>query len=194
MKITVNNEAEPLTTECNGQAGDKALDAKMSAESTDESAKLTAVDKVERKPSVASNVTSATIGTIDTVKPRNSSFGGMATGNELTVYSSIPNTASAKPGTEVLTLISTWIKSAPNDFMDSRVLDEIKHFFSQLDSLKSSFKPWTSKLKQMLRIDEMDNYKDESNDMINNEDIINQYQFVYLFLSLHSLFKRFKII
>ena len=57
-------------------------------------------------------------------------------------------------------------------------MDEIKHFFSQLDSLKSSFKPWTSKLKQMLRLDEMDNYKDESNDIINNEDIINQYQFV----------------
>lgn len=62
--------------------------------------------------------------------------------------------------------------------LDSRVLDEIKHFFSQLDSLKSSFKPWTSKLKQMLRLDEMDNYKDESNEMINNEDIMNQYQFV----------------
>ena len=67
--------------------------------------------------------------------------------------------------------IIIWIK-------DSRVLDEIKHFFNQLDSLKSSFKPWTSKLKQMLRLDEMDNYKDESNEMINNEDIINQYQFV----------------
>lgn len=31
----------------------------------------------------------------------------------------------------------------------------------------------------MLRLDEMDNYKDESSEMINNEDIINQYQFVY---------------
>lgn len=59
-------------------------------------------------------------------------------------------------------------------------MDEIKHFFNQLDSLKSSFKPWTTKLKQMLRLDEMDNYKDDSSEMINNEDIINQYQFVYI--------------
>lgn len=36
-------------------------------------------------------------------------------GNELTVYSAVTN--QYKPGSEVLTLISTWIKNAPNDFM-----------------------------------------------------------------------------
>ena len=60
--------------------------------------------------------------------------------------------SASKPGTEVLTLIATWIKNAPNDFMDTRVIDEIKHFFNQLDSLKSSFKPWTSKLKHALNL------------------------------------------
>jgi hypothetical protein len=59
----------------------------------------------------------------------------------------------AKPGQEVLTLISTWIKNAPNDFMDTRVLDEVKHFFNQLDALKSSFRPWTKRLKQALKLD-----------------------------------------
>lgn len=62
-------------------------------------------------------------------------------------------TSTSKPGTEVLTLIATWIKNAPNDFMDTRVIDEIKHFFNQLDSLKSSFKPWTAKLKHALNLE-----------------------------------------
>lgn len=61
--------------------------------------------------------------------------------------------SAPKPGTEVLTLISTWIKNAPNDFLDTRVIDEIKTFFNQLDSLKSSFKPWTTKLKQALNLE-----------------------------------------
>lgn len=58
-----------------------------------------------------------------------------------------------KPGTEVLTLIATWIKNAPNDFLDTRVIDEVKAFFNQLDSLKSSFKPWTSKLRKALNLE-----------------------------------------
>lgn len=60
---------------------------------------------------------------------------------------------ASKPGTEVLTLIATWIKNAPNDFLDTRVIDEVKAFFNQLDSLKSSFKPWTSKLKRALNLE-----------------------------------------
>jgi len=59
----------------------------------------------------------------------------------------------SKPGAEVLTLIATWIKNAPNDFLDTRVIEEIKNFFNQLDSLKSSFKPWTAKLKQALNLE-----------------------------------------
>ena len=67
-------------------------------------------------------------------------------------------------------------------------MDEIKHFFNQLDSLKSSFKPWTNKLKQALKIDEMDNYKEELNEPINNEDIINQY--IHVSYKLNCLIKR----
>jgi hypothetical protein len=59
----------------------------------------------------------------------------------------------SKPGAEVLTLIATWIKNAPNDFLDTRVIDEIKSFFNQLDSLKSSFRPWTARLKQALNLE-----------------------------------------
>lgn len=74
----------------------------------------------DRSASVATNIGQRNDFGSVVAKPRNSSFGGMTntttTGNELTVHSSIPNTA-AKPGTEVLTLISTWIKNAPNDFM-----------------------------------------------------------------------------
>jgi hypothetical protein len=33
------------------------------------------------------------------------------------------------------------------------VLDELKTFFNQLDMLKSSFKPWTSKLKKILKME-----------------------------------------
>ncbi|CAF0909879.1 unnamed protein product, partial [Brachionus calyciflorus] len=85
-----------------------------------------------------------------------------------------------KPGSEVLNLISLWIKNSPNDFLDTRVLDEIKHFFSQLDTLKSSFKPWTKKLKQALKLDENETVKENVCDTINKEDIINQYQIVSL--------------
>jgi hypothetical protein len=72
---------------------------------------------------------------------------------QLQVHSSSRKNSCAKPGQEVLTLISTWIKNAPNDFMDTRVLDEVKHFFNQLDGLKSSFRPWTKRLKQALKLD-----------------------------------------
>ncbi len=72
------------------------------------------------------------------------------------------------------------LKNKYFDFKDTRVLDEIKHFFNQLDSLKSSFKPWTAKLKQALKMDEMDNYKDEINEPINNEDIAYHYVHVIL--------------
>jgi hypothetical protein len=96
---------------------------------------------------------------------------------------SIPLIKNAKsPGSEVLTLISSWIKNAPNDFMDTRVLDEIKSFFNSLDSMKTSFKPWTSMLKHDLKIDEMDNYKCEFKTTMSSQDIINQYYFVIYFL------------
>ena len=37
--------------------------------------------------------------------------------------------------------------------IDTRVLDEVKNFFNQLDGLKTSFKPWTKKLKQILKLE-----------------------------------------
>ncbi len=99
------------------------------------------------------------------------------TNNELTVPSeNLNNSQLSKPGSEVLTLISTWIKNSPNDFMDSRVLNEIKLFFHQLDSLKSSYKPWTTKLKTLLKLDEIENNQDHIVETVNNEDILNQYE------------------
>lgn len=149
MKITVNNESEPLMIESkslrNGE-NDRAeapsslvttgADGKKSSMTTataktpdEEGSKLLAMfDKSDRKSSAISNTVGISGGSgpaamhpaataiIDPSKPRNSSFGG-TTGNELTVYSSSIPSSSVKPGTEVLTLISTWIKSAPNDFM-----------------------------------------------------------------------------
>jgi len=121
VKITVNNDAEPLSSESKNQRNElehsEASEGRKSKTQIgdEETTMLMTADKLDRKPSVASNITSATTPG-DSSKPRNSSFSGTTTGNELTVYSSIPNN-SVKPGTEVLTLISTWIKSAPNDFM-----------------------------------------------------------------------------
>lgn len=63
------------------------------------------------------------------------------------------NTNQFKTSNEVLILIETWIKNAPNDFMDNQVLDEIKRFFNQLNNLNNSFKMWTSTLKEALRLD-----------------------------------------
>ena len=57
-------------------------------------------------------------------------------------------------------------------------MDEIKHFFNQLDSLKTQFKPWTSKLKQALKLDEIDNFKDEPVEPVNNEDVFLHFQHV----------------
>ena len=97
--------------------------------------------------------------------------------NELTIPSeNLNNSQSTKPGSEVLTLISTWIKNSPNDFMDSRVLNEIKLFFHQLDSLKSSYKPWTTKLKTLLKLEDIENNQDQIVETVNDEDIINQYE------------------
>ncbi|RNA40783.1 hypothetical protein BpHYR1_009632 [Brachionus plicatilis] len=58
------------------------------------------------------------------------------------------------------------------------ILDEIKQFFNQLDSLKSSFRPWTKKLKQILQLEGNEQKKDEIIDLINNEEIINQFQII----------------
>lgn len=78
-------------------------------------------EKPQRNPTTnsVSNLTStsASVGN-EAPKLRNRSFGGTTTtGNELTVYHSSMPVSSPKPGTEVLTLISTWIRNAPNDFM-----------------------------------------------------------------------------
>lgn len=57
-------------------------------------------------------------------------------------------------------------------------MEEIKNFFNQLDSLKSSFRPWTKKLKQILHLEENEQKKEELIDLINSEEIINQFQIV----------------
>lgn len=142
MKITVNNEAEPLMIESKTLHGENeravasisvgGSDNKKTsvAKTPDEegSKLLSMLDKSDRKLSSVINAAgvgvnmypAATI--IDRSKPRNSSFGGTTTGNELTVYSSSIPSSTVKPGTKVLTLISTRIKSAPNDFMGNYFL------------------------------------------------------------------------
>ena len=84
-------------------------------------------------------------------------------------------------------------------------MDEVKHFFNQLDGLKTSFKPWTKKLKQILKLEvilffshfllisafgnknnflysvlkEVEMCFNETTDVnVNNEDISDQFQFV----------------
>lgn len=107
-------------------------------------------DIVLKRPDRLDSVTSCTSFTDRVAIGRNQTQ--RQTSNANSTNTVAVNNAS-KPGTEVLTLIATWIKNAPNDFLDTRVIDEVTAFFNQLDSLKSSFKPWTSKLKKALHLE-----------------------------------------
>lgn len=88
-----------------------------------------------------------------TTLERVSSSVSSSNSNEQKRNSSRLGTANIFTSNEVLILIETWIKNAPNDFMDNQVLDEMKKFFNQLNNLNNSFKIWTSALKEALRLD-----------------------------------------
>lgn len=89
------------------------------------------------------------------------------------------NTNSKGLGSEVLQLLSLWIRNSPNDLMDSKILNELKEFFNQLDSLKSSFRPWTNKLRRILKLNEYNVSFDMNDDLFKassknlNSDLIN---------------------
>lgn len=140
VKITVQSDAGSITSYDNLNKSKQTINEPIEQDETkktDETVTRSATSKADKSESSVCD-------SIDTVSSGKSA---------MVASNSLPINSGTKPGSEVLILIATWIKNAPNDFMDTRVIDEVKHFFNQLDSLKSSFKPWTSKLKQELNLE-----------------------------------------
>jgi hypothetical protein len=132
VKITVQSDAGLITSFEN-------LDKSKSSEASNEAVRTEC--QVQEKKATADEAVAAATSISSSVVVAGSRGSGGSGGSV------------SKPGAEVLTLIATWIKNAPNDFLDTRVIDEIKSFFNQLDSLKSSFRPWTARLKQALNLE-----------------------------------------
>ncbi|CAF2860546.1 unnamed protein product [Rotaria sp. Silwood2] len=82
---------------------------------------------------------------------------------------------ATKQGNEVLFLIASWVLRSPEDFQDYLVQKELKSFFALLESLRSSFRSWTSQIKEILALQDVESPLGTELDDVNNEDIYREY-------------------
>ncbi|CAF3686845.1 unnamed protein product [Rotaria sp. Silwood1] len=82
---------------------------------------------------------------------------------------------TTKQDNDVLILIASWVLRSPEDFQDYLVQKELKTFFSLLESLRSSFRTWTSQIKEILALQDDDIQLDKQIDDVITEDIYREY-------------------
>ncbi|CAF0747680.1 unnamed protein product [Adineta ricciae] len=82
---------------------------------------------------------------------------------------------ATKQGNEVLFLIANWVLRSPEDFQDYLVQKELKSFFALLESLRSSFRSWTSQIKEILALQDVESPLGTEMDDATNEDIYREY-------------------
>ncbi|CAM4740330.1 unnamed protein product [Rotaria magnacalcarata] len=82
---------------------------------------------------------------------------------------------ATKQGNDVLILIASWVLRSPEDFQDYLVQKELKSFFALLESLRSSFRSWTSQIKEILALQDVESPLGTETDDPNNEDIFREY-------------------
>ncbi|UJR13521.1 hypothetical protein I4U23_000535 [Adineta vaga] len=82
---------------------------------------------------------------------------------------------ATKQDNDVLVLIASWVLRSPEDFKDYLVQKELKSFFTLLESLRSSFRVWTSQIKEILALQDTDVANDLEMDDVIIEDICREY-------------------
>jgi hypothetical protein len=149
--LETNNFKRPVKITVQSDAG--SIASYSSNKKPGGAATTTEGEAVENNISTAAGGVESALNKSKTTLERVSSSVSSSNSNEHKRHSSRLGTANIFTSNEVLILIETWIKNAPNDFMDNQVLDEMKKFFNQLNNLNNSFKIWTSALKEALRLD-----------------------------------------
>ncbi|CAF4361214.1 unnamed protein product [Adineta steineri] len=82
---------------------------------------------------------------------------------------------STKQENDVLVLIASWVLRSPEDFQDYLVQKELKSFFTLLESLRSSFRIWTSQIKEILALQDTDVPLNTEIDDVTTDDIYREY-------------------
>ncbi|CAF1176350.1 unnamed protein product, partial [Adineta ricciae] len=82
---------------------------------------------------------------------------------------------ATKQDNDVLVLIASWVLRSPEDFQDYLVQKELKSFFTLLESLRSSFRVWTSQIKEILALQDTDVSNESEMDDVVLEDICREY-------------------
>ncbi|CAF3485478.1 unnamed protein product [Adineta steineri] len=82
---------------------------------------------------------------------------------------------ATKQGNEVLFLIANWVLRSPEDFQDYLVQKELRSFFTLLESLRSSFRSWTSQIKEILSLQDVESPLGTEMDDCTTEDIYREY-------------------